>query len=161
MATYDELSIANRFFMKSYPFSRYRIDPVPCAPLTKPLNRTRIALITTAGLHTADQAPFGTMAAGDCSFREIPDGIEIRNLVESHKSNAFNHAGIKIDKNLVFPLERFRELVERGDIGETNHRHFSFMGSIIKPGRLIEETAPQVASLLAEDRVDVVFLTPA
>jgi hypothetical protein len=34
------------------------------------------------------------------------------------------------------------------------------MGSIVGPRRLIDETAPQVARMLAEDRVDVAFLTP-
>ena len=34
------------------------------------------------------------------------------------------------------------------------------MGSIVGPRRLIDETAPQVARMLVEDRVDVAFLTP-
>jgi hypothetical protein len=34
------------------------------------------------------------------------------------------------------------------------------MGSIVGPRRLIDETAPQVARTLAEDRVNAVFLTP-
>jgi len=35
------------------------------------------------------------------------------------------------------------------------------MGSITVPGRLISETAPQVAAKLREDQVDGVFLVPA
>jgi hypothetical protein len=41
-----------------------------------------------------------------------------------------------------------------------NRRHFSFMGSIVGPRKLIEKSAPQVAGLLAADEVDLVFLTP-
>jgi D-proline reductase (dithiol) PrdB len=45
-------------------------------------------------------------------------------------------------------------------VGALNHRHFSFMGSITAPGRLISETAPAVAQLLQEDQVDAAFLVP-
>ena len=65
------------------------------------------------------------------------------------------------DRNLVFPLDRFRELAAQGTIGTLNHRHFSFMGSISAPGRLISETAAAVAALLRQDEVDAAFLVPA
>jgi hypothetical protein len=129
MATYDDLSLHVRLFLKNYPFRRYAIDPTPCARLAKPLEESRVAL-------------------------------ETRLLVESHRSYAFDHEAIRSDVNLAFPLDRFRELKSRGVIGALNHRHFSFMGSIVGPRRLIDETAPQVARMLAEDRVDVAFLTP-
>jgi D-proline reductase (dithiol) PrdB len=45
-------------------------------------------------------------------------------------------------------------------VGALNHRHFSFMGSITAPGRLISETAPAVAQLLQEDQVDAALLVP-
>jgi len=161
MATYDDLSLTVRLFMKGYPFSRYAIDPVPCTPLAKPLNEARVALVTTAGLHTPDQPGFdSSIKMGDTSFREIPNTVETHSLIESHRSPAFDHAGVQADRNLVFPLDRFRELVARGEVGELNHRHFSFMGSIVGPRLLIGETAPRVAQLLREDRVDVAFLTP-
>ncbi len=161
MATYDDLSLHVRLFMKGYPFSRYRIDPLPCATMAKPLAQSRIALVTTAGLRTPDQSDFDhSDKRGDPSFREIPNTIETRLLVESHRSYSFDHAAVQSDANLAFPLDRFRELESRGVIGELNHRHFSFMGSIVGPRRLIDETAPQVARMLAEDRVDAVLLTP-
>jgi D-proline reductase (dithiol) PrdB len=162
MAEYDDLSLPDRLFMRSYPFSRYRLDPVPCAPLSKPLAEARVALVTTAGLHTAEQPAFDhSIKMGDTSFREIPNTVETQSLGESHKSKGFDHSGIQADRNLVFPLDRFRELVARSEVGELNRRHFSFMGSIIGPRNLIEETAPRVARLLRDDGVDAVFLTPA
>ena len=161
MATYDEMSLAVRLIMKSYPFRRYRIDPVPCASLSKPLREARVALVTTAGLHTPEQPSFDhSIKMGDSSFREIPNTVEISSLVESHRSGSFDHAGIESDRNLAFPLERFRELVARGEVGQLNHRHFSFMGSIVGPRKLIKETAPEVARLLRQDKVDAVLLTP-
>jgi D-proline reductase (dithiol) PrdB len=161
MATYHDLSLHVRLFMKNYPFSRYAIDPIPRARLAAPLSESRVALVTTAGLRTPGQSDFDhSDKRGDPSFREIPNTIETRLLVESHRSYSFDHEAVRSDINLAFPLDRFRELESRGEIGELNHRHFSFMGSIVGPRRLIDVTAPQVARMLAEDRVDAVFLTP-
>ena len=117
--------------------------------------------MTTAGLHTPGQPGFDHgHKMGDPSFREIPNTIETRTLIESHRSYAFDHAGIQADANLGLPLDRFRELELKNTIGGLNHRHFSFMGSIVGPRKLIDETAPQVAQFLREDQVDAVFLTP-
>lgn len=161
MATYRELILKYRLFMKAYPFSHYAIQPVPCAKLRKQLSGARVALITTAGLHSPEQPGFDhSTRGGDVSFREVSAAVETSTLVESHKSDAFDHSGVQADRNLAFPLDRFRELEARGAIGSLNHRHFSFMGSITKPERLIVETAPLVARLLRNDGVDVAFLTP-
>ncbi len=161
MATYREMVLSHRLFMRLYPFARYAINPVPCAKLEKPLNTARVALVTTAGLHTPEQAGFDSfLKSGDASFREIPNTVTTSALIEAHKSDSFDHSGVQADRNLAFPLDRFRELVARGAIGCLNHRHFSFMGSILRPKRLIEETASQVAERLRADGVDVVFLTP-
>jgi D-proline reductase (dithiol) PrdB len=161
MSSYDELSLTVRLYMKGYPFSRYAIDPVPCARLQRPLTEARLALVTTAGLHMPEQPGFdASIKLGDTSFREIPNTVETDSLVESHRSHAFDHTGLRADRNLVFPLDRFRELVARGAVGQLNHRHFSFMGSIVSPRWLIGETAPEVARCLRDDGVDAVFLTP-
>lgn len=161
MASYEEMSPHVRLFMKSYPFRRYRIDPVPYSRLRRPLAEAKLALVTTAGLCLPDQQPFNQrIKMGDPSFREIPGDVETARLIETHRSQAFDHRGVAADRNLAFPLDRFRELVTSGTIGSLNHRHFSFMGSIVGPRRLIAETAPAVARLLREDGVDAVFLTP-
>jgi len=161
MATYDDLSLHVRLFMRGYPFARYANKTVPLAILAKPLNLSRMALITTAGLHAPGQPGFDhSIKRGDVSFREIPKTIEVRTLIESHRSYAFDHAGIESDPNLAFPLDRLCELESKKIIGELNYRHFSFMGSIVGPRKLINETAPQVARFLREDKVDAVLLTP-
>jgi D-proline reductase (dithiol) PrdB len=161
MASYQEMSLHVRLFMRKYPFHRYRIDPVPCTPLSKPLSEASVAIVTTAGLHLPDQPDFDHgRKLGDPSFREIPSTIDPQILRESHRSQAFDHEGIAADKNLAFPLDRLREAEAAGRIGRLHHRHFSFMGSIIGPRPLMEETAPAVAALLREDGVDVALLTP-
>lgn len=161
MATYDDLSLTTRLWMKNYPFRRYAVSPVPCAPLRKPLKEARLALVTTAGLRLPGQRGFDNyLKAGDATFREIPTAVETRSLIEDHKSPTFDHSGVRADPNLAFPLDRLRELVARGEVGELNHHHFSFMGSIVNPRRLINQTSVEVAELLGADGVDAVLLTP-
>jgi D-proline reductase (dithiol) PrdB len=161
MATFDEMILTHRLFMRGYPFSLYKIDPVPCTPLKKPLSQAKVALLTTAGLYVEGQTKFDSkIKLGDCSFREIPNTVEVQKLKEGHRSSAFDHKSVAIDKNLVLPLDRFREMLQEGEIGSLNHRHFSFMGAVIGPGDLINKTAPEVAVLLKQDEVDIAFLTP-
>jgi D-proline reductase (dithiol) PrdB len=150
----SEFSFATRMFLKAYRWRR--IDPVPCAPLRKPLAESRIALVTTAGLHLPDQIPFDCdKRGGDTSYRVIPNDADVSTLLEAHRSETFDHSGVRADPNLVFPLDRLREM--RLPLAP---RHLSFMGSITAPGRLIAESAPEVAQLLVEDGVDVALLVP-
>ncbi|MFN7930609.1 MAG: glycine/sarcosine/betaine reductase selenoprotein B family protein [Blastocatellia bacterium] len=162
MATYDDLVFSHRLFMKGYPFAHYALDPVPCTPMRRPLSEARVALVTSAGVHLPEQEPFDhSIKGGDTSFREIPNNVVTQTLRESHRSPGFDHTGIQADRNLAFPLDRFREFEAQGVIGTLNQRHFSFMGSIVLPRKLINETSAQVARMLREDGVDVVLLTPA
>jgi D-proline reductase (dithiol) PrdB len=159
MARLEDLALSHRLFMRAY---RYRsVDWSPGARLVKPLSEARLALVSTAGLHLPHQPAFDpAIKGGDASFRELANRVELQQLRIGHRSSAFDQTGARRDRNLVFPLDRFRELVARREVGSLNHRHFSFMGSITAPGRLISETAPQVAAKLPEDQVDAVFLVP-
>ena len=155
MAPLRKLDSLSRFFMKLYRGKHYEASPN--TPLRVPLNECKVALITTAGFFLPGQAPFET---GDCSYREIPNSIQTQAFINGHKSAAYDERGLETDPNLAFPLDRFRELETEGKIGSLNRRHFSFMGSIVKPKLLITQTAPEVGALLKADGVDVAFLTP-
>lgn len=160
LAKLSDLPLTVRLFLKAYRFRK--IDPVPWTPLRKPLSECKLALVTTAAFYLPSQPPFDEgYRGGDPSFREIPYPSEsFSSLPVGHRSESFNHEGIERDFNLALPLLLAQELQASGFIGSINHRHFSFMGSVTAPMRLIKETAPQVAQLLKEDQVDIVFLTP-
>ena len=144
--------------MRTY---RYRQSSWTQPAPAKPLNESRVALITTAGLHMRDQPPFDqTIKAGDSSYRVIRGDAAVQELLIAHRSQAFDHSGIETDLNLCFPLDRFRELAEQGIIGSLNEQHFSFMGSITAPGKLIRDSAPEAAAILKQDGVDLAFLVP-
>lgn len=141
---------------------RYRsTDWQPGSRLTKPLSEARLALVTTAALYAPDQEPFDEkFRGGDFSYRILDSEVDLPSLRMGHRSLSFDHSGVERDPNLAFPLDRFRELRQEGTIGNLNHSHYSFMGSITAPGRLLADTAPKVAHSLRRDDVDAVFLTP-
>ena len=134
----------------------------PWVLLSKATHQCRLALVTTGGVHLMSQHPFDMMdPAGDPRFREIPADTSPKDLGITH--DYYDHTDADRDINVVFPIERVLELKKLGDIGDVNHRHFSFMGHITNQhvNTLIRDTAPQVASALKSDGVDIVILTPA
>ena len=160
MARLEDLKLTHRLFVETYPFRT--VDWAPGARLAKPLNQSKLALISSSGVYLSGQPPFDlAFRGGDFSFRELPNTLDVRTLQISQRSSDFDQTGAREDGNLVFPLDRFRELVARRTIAELNHRHFSFMGSISAPGRLLTDSAPKVAEMLREDGVDAAFLVPA
>ena len=159
MGDLSEFSLPIRLFLKAYPWRR--IDPVPWAPLQKPLAQCGLSLVSSAGFVLPGQTPFdASMPGGDPSFREIPRDVDVRTLIETHRSETFDHTGIREDPNLAFPIDRMRKLAERGRIGPVNQRHLSFMGSITAPGRLMRQTGPEAVRCLVADGVDVALLVP-
>jgi len=159
MGDLSEFSFVIRAFLKTYRWRR--IDPVPWTPLRKPLAEANVALVTTAGLVMAGQQPFDDkIKGGDSSYRVIPGDADVSALIDTHRSETFDHSGVQSDPNLAFPLDRLHELASDGRIGRVSKRHLSFMGSITAPGRLISDTAHAAARLLVEDAVDVVLLVP-
>jgi len=164
LAQLKDVSLLDRLFLKRYPFRKFGPGPGDrgiITPLKKPLKECTIALVTTAGLSLPDQPPFDeTLKNGDTSFREFPANISPEILEMHQRSWSFDHTGVLQDRNLAFPLDRLRELRQRQEIGALAAHHYSFMGSIISPSKLIKETAPEVARRLKADAVDVVLLTP-
>ena len=129
-------------------------------PFVKPkksLKRSRLALVTTGGVHLPEQPRFDIDdPSGDCSYREIPTGAH--DLTWTH---AYYRPDEGSDLDAVFPLKTLRGLVRDGVVGGLSGRHFSFMGAIHDPTPLVEETAPEVAGKLLDDGADAVLLTPS
>jgi len=159
MGDLSEFSLKVQLFLRAYRWRR--IDPVPWTPLKKPLSECRVALVSSAGFVLPGQEPFDDeKRGGDPSFREIPADVDVATLVDTHRSQSFDHSGMRSDANLAFPLDRLRELAESGRIGRVNRRYLSFMGSLTATGAFVRDTAPAAAKLLVEDGVDVALLVP-
>jgi D-proline reductase (dithiol) PrdB len=120
-----------------------------------PLGRRRVAIVTTSGLHARGDRPFDIGAA---DYRVISGDMPAAELVMSHVSVNFDRSGFQEDVNVVFPMDRLRELESDRVIGSVSGFHYSFMGAA--PIRALEPKAKELAALLKKDRVDAVLLTP-
>jgi len=119
------------------------------------LNQRRIALVSTAGLHRRDDRPF-TFLSED--YRIIPGDIAVNDLVMSHISTNFDRTGFQQDWNVIFPIERLKELADQGFIGSVADFHYSFMGAT-DPMKM-ESMTRELARLFKKDRVDGILLIP-
>ncbi|TYO95021.1 glycine/sarcosine/betaine reductase selenoprotein B [Geothermobacter ehrlichii] len=152
--------LARRFINSYRPWESE--GQIPWTEPRKPLRDCRLALVTTAGVHHANQPAFDMQDPdGDPSWREL-DGATIRHDFRiTH--DYYDHTDAEKDLNIVLPLDRLQEFIDEGVLGSLNRRHFGFMGHIT--GRhipaLIEFSAREIADRLRSDAVDLVLLTPA
>lgn len=153
MARMDQLPEAERKLLETLPCPTFDTHPwVDGAPLS----RRRVAIVSTAGIHRRGDRPF-TFDRHDF-YRIIPGTIASKDLVMTHVSTNFDHTGFQQDWNVIFPLDRLRELAEERLIGSVAAYHYSFMGA--NDPVPMEEEARMVAGLLKKDRVDAVLLLP-
>lgn len=116
----------------------------------------RVAIVTTAGLHPRGDSPF-TPGIGD--YRIIPGNCSSDELVMSHVSSNFDRTGFQEDLNVIFPIDRLREMAGHGDFGSLAEFHYSFMGGGTHPAWM-RESALRVIQFLREDQVNTVLLVP-
>ena len=152
MARLEQMPEPSRSHIADLPCPSFDVQPWVTGP---PLAERRIALVSTAGLHRRGDRPF-TGFTGD--YRVIPGDARPGELVMSHLSSNFDRSGFIQDLNLVFPLQRLRELCARGIVGGAADFHYSFMG-VAEPG-LMEAAAREMAGLLKDDGVDGALLIP-
>ncbi len=144
-----------------YPGSMIRTNElVPLALLALPLNETRLAFVSSAGVQTSGSLPFDVAhPVGDFSFRRVPSNAQASDL-EIHQLK-YPTAGARRDINVIFPIERLRELVKDGTIGSLTPDFYSFVGYNMDPHRFETTFAEELADAVERDRPDVVLLCPA
>lgn len=123
----------------------------------QPLNKRRVAIITTSGMHRVSDPPYAEGGAAN-DYRVIPGDVDTSELVMSHLSSNFDRTGFEQDVNVVFPIDRLKELAADGLVGSVADYHYAFMGAARLAG--LEPKARLVAALLKRDAVDAVLLTP-
>jgi D-proline reductase (dithiol) PrdB len=135
-----------------------KLEPFPTAPFMDgpSLSERRVAIVTTAGLHRVGDKQFLMV---DLSYRVLPGDIRGEELAMTHSSVHFDRTGFREDANVVFPIDRLRELEKQRVIGSVARFHYSLMGAGWPP-EMIENTARQLAKLLREDGVNAVVLAP-
>jgi D-proline reductase (dithiol) PrdB len=128
---------------------------IPWTPLRKPLSDSTVVLVSTGGVHLRRDRPFNLNS--DSSFRVIPKDAEPGELAISHQ--AYDRTDALRDINLVFPIERLRELEAEQVIGGLTEDHYGF-GLMDSAARLMP-AIKEVARRTHESGADLALLVPA
>lgn len=155
---------ATRRVMKAWQAREPEPARTPWTPLARPLAQARVALISSAGIATADDAPFDQERErrdpwwGDPTHRVLPAKLDpdLARIYHLH----IDPRPARQDLDCLMPLRRLAELVAAGVVGSTAPRHYSIMGYLLRTDELVERTAPRIAAALASDQVDLALLVP-
>ncbi len=153
MVRLEDVSEEERKILMSLPCPSFETSPWVGGP---PLNQRRLAIITTAGLHTRDDRPF--QIDPNDYYRVIPGDVQPNDLVMSHLAASFDRSGFQRDWNVVFPLDRLREMEKEGIIGSLADFHYSV--STAHQPEEFEVCSAEIAGLLKKDKVDAALLLP-
>lgn len=138
---------------------------IPWAPVRKPLSRSRVALLSTAGLSMKGDPPFDMELERRSPTRGDPSWRRLRADATSADVEA-NHLHIDTgyllrDLNVALPLDRLRELVAAGEVGSVAPSHYSIMGYQGSDTTALErESAPAIAEAMRREEVDLALLVP-
>ena len=125
--------------------------------LDKPLNRWKVAFLTTAGVHLKSQTPF-KVEEGDYTVHLIPSSVPNEQLMITHTH--YDTSDADEDINCVFPLPILRTLAEQDVIGEVAETHYGMMGYIPNVDHLYEHSIPLIIEKLRNENVDVLLASP-
>jgi D-proline reductase (dithiol) PrdB len=126
---------------------------IPYTPLKRDLKECRIALVSTSGAYVEGMQPF---TDNDLSYRLIPSETDTENIrfVPGH----FDTSKAAEDPNIMFPLDRLRELMAAREIGSLTESHFS-LGLTTELRKLKEIVSWEIAEAVMKMRPAVVVLT--
>lgn len=119
-----------------------------------PLTQRRVAIVTTAGVHMPNDRPFRFFQHD--TYRVIPGQAKANDLVVSHGDTGFDRSGFQRDANMLFPIDRLRELVAEGVIDSVADFHYSFGAPMSDEEQ--EMSAREIGRLMKKDAVTAVIL---
>ena len=164
MDPYRYLPFLTRRVMQGWAEREHPSGPPSWTPLRAPLADCRVALLSTAAISLRSDRPFdqeGERADpwwGDPSWRILPHDVTGSDVRFSHLHVDPTPAAEDLD--VVLPARRLHELADAGVIGSVGPRHISTMGYILDATELVETTAPEIATALTDDEVDLLLLVP-
>jgi D-proline reductase (dithiol) PrdB len=164
MDPYRFLPFVSRRVMQAWADREEPPSTAAWTPLTKPLETSRVALITTAGISPLEAAPFDQQGERDDPWWGDPTWRRLRrdvSEVDVHIGHLHvDHGPIEEDLDVVLPLRRLAELAADGVIGDVSAAHYSIMGYVLDARELVEDTAPAIAADISVNAVDLVLLVP-
>ena len=158
------LDFLTRKLMRAWTEREQPPASIPWTPLRKPLAKSTIAFVSSAGVALAGDTPFDQEHErrdpwwGDPSCRFIPRDATTSDLrlYHLHIDPSFGEQDI----NCVLPLNRLSDLEAQGVIGRSADTHYSFMGYLLRPREFLETSVPSMIERMHAERVDAVLLAP-
>jgi D-proline reductase (dithiol) PrdB len=139
--------------------------PIPWTPVSKRLAASRVALLSTAGISMKGDTPFDMEGErkrptwGDPSWRRLRADATAETIEANHLH--IDTGYIQRDLDVALPLDRLRELVAAGEVGEIASSHYSIMGYQGADTTALETRgAPEIAAAMKSEEVDLALLAP-
>jgi D-proline reductase (dithiol) PrdB len=152
MARTEDIPEPTRAAVANLPCPTFDTTPFVGGPA---LSKRRVAIVSSAALIRRGDKPF---AFGSGDYRAVSGEWSNDDILVSHVSINFDRAGFQRDINVVYPIDRLRELAAEGVIGSVAETHYTIMGST-DPAAMVE-SADGIAAALLADRCDAVVLAP-
>jgi hypothetical protein len=153
--------------------TKWKYSDMLFSPPGKPLNRSKVGLMTTSGHYVEgdDPEPFGikNMDAEEAQARiseflktePVLSAIPMdtpRDKLRLRHGGYDNRAALE-DFNIVLPLDLLMDMVEEGKIGQAAENAYSFVGACAQ-NTLKNKSAPQWSNMLKDEGVEAMILVP-
>jgi D-proline reductase (dithiol) PrdB len=136
------------------PYGWAHFDDVPFTPLPKPLSKSRVGLVTTAG-RIKDAGAIGLGRFVREMYADPADPPPQRLFTDDlFWDKTATHTG---DVESFLPLNRLAEFAASGRIGSASPRFYG-APTDYSQRRTVEQTAPQILAWCREDGLDAVLL---
>lgn len=143
-------------FFKEYPRVVNALPPFIDEP--PPLQRSRVALVSTAGIHLPGMAPFRSKGLfGDTGMRRLalqPLGDFL--IAHGH----YDEGPVRSDQNVLWPAERLQELAGAGEIGSLAQYGYSIDGYCTDATGLVRLAGEGIWRGMRSEGVEVALLVP-
>ncbi len=139
-------------------------DEIPWAPVRKPLARSRISVVSTAGLSMKGDAPFDLETErrrpswGDPTWRRLTRDASVDSIEANHLHIETRH--LLKDLDVCFPLPLLRNLEDEGVVGELAPSHYSIMGFQGPDLCRLEPSCRAIARAMVAEAVDLALFVP-
>ena len=152
MARLDDIPEPTRTAVANIPCPAFETTPFITGPK---LAERRVAIVSSAALIHRGDKPFDF---GSGEYRAVPGTWDTADILMSHVSINHDRNGYRRDLNVLYPIDRLRELAADGVIGGIADTHYTIMGSTDPAG--MTAAADQIAARMRLEYVDSVVLAP-
>ncbi len=134
-------------------------EPMPWSRLRRPLAESRLALIAVSVCFTRGRGRQPGVTTGKPEWRQVPADVDTRSLWRP-SAGAADPGSANLDRNLAMGLDRLRDAVGDGRLGELAPRHLGLGGPMAASRRAVGRAAAAAAVTLLADRADAALLIP-